>query len=197
MKHVRKLGLLAMAVAAMTAFAATASADELTSPEGTQYKGELTGESEGGHVKLVGPLGINVQCSGHIAGIITSQGPGQKIKGEVTSYKLSGCTNGYNVTVPAYGTIEGNAINGGPNATLRSTGATVTVHTPLGFNCEYTTNNTTIATATGSVSTGSTATLDISATVPRTGHSALCGANGSLTGSGLVTKPDFLTGIEN
>jgi hypothetical protein len=194
MKRVKMAALLV--VAALMAFAAPASADQLTS-NGSVYSGGLTGDNEAGHITMTGPLGIKIACSGHLGGTVTSQGAGLPIVGSVTEILISNCTNGYAVTSITKGTITATAIGSGPNATIFSNGTETTVHTPLGFNCVYRTSSTHFGTFTGSTTTGGTATMDVSAAMPRISHSSLCGATGILTGSAVVTVPDNLNVHDN
>jgi hypothetical protein len=197
MKYMKMLGLMAVAAAAMMAFSAVASATVVTSPAGTAYTSTIKAASEGTHVKLTGPLGIAVECASTVEGKVNSHGAGVTAVGTISSLTFTGCTNGYTATALKngagnFGTLEVHTLTNG-NGTLTSTLSEVTVTTPLGFNCIYKTNATDIGTLTGSKTTGKTATLDINAaTIPRTGHSAFCGASGSWTGNYLVSTPDYL-----
>jgi hypothetical protein len=185
MKYVKMIGLLAVAAAALMAFAGVASATTVTSNEGETPTVKASSE---GHAKLVGPLGINVQCNSTVEGKVESHGAGVTAKGNLSSLTFTGCTNGYEVTVLAKGSLEIHSSN-----VLTSTGAEVTVKTPLGFNCIYRTNATDVGTLTESETTGGKATLDIGAkAIPRTGHSGLCGATGEWSGSYIVNSPTTL-----
>jgi hypothetical protein len=193
MKYVKMLGLLAVAAAALMAFAGSASATTVTSPEGTLYTGKITAVSHNGHVRLVGPLGIDVQCASHVEGTVESHGAGVTAKGSIGNLSFTACTNGYTVTVLSKGSLEVHKVTGTNTGTLTSTGTEVTVHTPLGFSCIYKTNSTHIGTLTDSKATGGHATLDINAvSIPRTGDSSLCGATGQWSGSYTVTTPSTL-----
>lgn len=63
-----------------------------------------------------------------------------------------------------------------------------------GFHCIYKTSSTDIGTLTGSANTESNPTLDIEATIPRTGgrSGAFCGSTAKWTGSYKVTAPNPL-----
>ncbi len=196
MKYVKILGLLAVAAAAMMAFAGTASATSVTSPSGTVYTSTIKASSENGHVKLVGPLNINIQCASSVEGTVGTHGSGVTAAGNISALTFTNCTNGYSATVinNNFGSLEIHATGSG-NGTLTSKNTEVTVTTPLGFNCIYKTAaaGTDIGTLTGSSTTGATATLDINAaSIPRTGHSAFCGGSGEWNGNYVVTTPDFL-----
>lgn len=188
MKYVKMLGLLAVAAAAFMAFAGTASADEVT-VNGATYDGNIVAEESpaGSHVTLTGPLGIKVQCESLVEGDIEVHGAGSHVAGEIDKLEFPNCTNNYKVTVTDPGALTAEATGGG-NGTLFSTGAIVTIHTPLGFNCGYETAATHIGNLTGSTTTN--AKLDIvNALIPRKFHSSLCGATGTWNGSYVVTSP--------
>jgi hypothetical protein len=195
MKYVKILGLLAVAAGAMMAFAGAASATVATSPAGTPYTGKIHATSVG-HAILHGPLGIEVQCNSTVEGTISSHGAGVTVKGTISSLTFTNCTNGYAVSVLNKGSLEAHTDPADPagtsgNGTLTSTGAEVTVSTPLGFNCLYKTNATDIGTLTGSKTTKGNAVLDITAAIPRSGHSAFCGGSGEWTGSYKVNTPGY------
>lgn len=87
-------------------------------------------------------------------------------------------------------TAEASANN---NGKYISTGLKFTViHS--GIHCIFETNETTIGILTGSATTGSRATLDINATLPRVGGEggALCGASAPWTGSFSIETPSTL-----
>jgi hypothetical protein len=96
------------------------------------------------------------------------------------------------VTTLAGGSLELHSTGGG-NATLTSSGASVTVQF-LGFHCIFGTNNTDIGTVTTNTAAPGAATLDIAATIPRTGGTsgAFCGANAQWTGNYTTTLPKTL-----
>jgi hypothetical protein len=58
--------------------------------------------------------------------------------------------------------------------------------------CIFTTASTAIGVLTGTDATGSTAVLDISGKIPRTGGNFLCGSSATWTGSYSFTSPDSL-----
>ena len=184
MKYVKMLGLLAVAAAALMAFAGTASATTLTSPSGTAYTGEIAATA--GATELHGSF-VTVKCnkSSVTGSKVESHGAGVTAKGPISSLTFSECN--FPVSVKKAGTLEVHATSGG-NGTLTSSGAEITIETSIA-NCIFTTSNTDVGTVTG----GTTAVLDInSAAIPRTGHSVFCGSSGTWTGSYTVNTPDTL-----
>ena len=196
MKFFKMLGLLSMAAAALMVFSGIASATTLTSPDKTALGvgAKLHAVNENGHVTLTGPLGIAVECAtSTVEGEITNAGgSGVAVAGKITSLSFTGCTNGYVVDVNALGTLSV-ASSGTNTGTVTSNGTEVTVtNVPFAGTCVYKTSNTDIGTLTGSTKTGATATFDISASIPRTGGSGLCGSSGTWEGSYSIDKPDSL-----
>ncbi len=197
MRYLKMFGLLAVAGAALMAFAASASATTITSPTGTSYTGTIEAENENGHVKLVGPLNINIQCNSFVKGEVEKHseevgGVTQPASGPIEELTFTGCTNGYTAKVinNNFGSLKINSAGA-----LTSFNTEVTVTTPLGFNCIYRTAaaGTAIGTVTDSHDTGGAATLDINAApIPRTGHSAFCGSSGEWNGNYVATNPSTL-----
>ncbi|MGN6254285.1 MAG: hypothetical protein ACTHO8_04805 [Solirubrobacterales bacterium] len=204
MKYLKMLGLAAIAACALMAFvgAGSASATTLTctEPAGTKItcpKGtEIHAVSEGKAV-LDAPFG-NIECESTVTGKTSNTGSStETVKGPIESLTFTNCGND-TVTVLKKGELE---IHTFPNekeweegkGTLTSTGTEVTV-IHLGVHCIYTTSATDIGTLTGSKQTGATPTLDISATIPRTGGNsgAFCGTSAPWTGSYKVTTPDWM-----
>jgi hypothetical protein len=172
MKYAKILGLLAVAAAALMAFAGSASATTITSPTGTVL-GTTTpihAVNEGGHIKLANPV-ANIECSSTVEGNIATQGAGVTAEGGITTLDFTGCTNNWVVTTISPGTLIAHWTSG-YNGTLTSTGAKVkAVH--LGITCVYETN----ATDVGPVIGGNPATLTISTSIPinEAESSKLCG----------------------
>ena len=188
MNYVKMLGLLAVAAAALMAFAGTASADSVTSPTGTTYTGELKAKAEG-HAVLDNPI-AKIECASTVKGLVEKHGAGKAVEGEIKKEDLTftGCTDEWHVTVVSGGTLSVNGIASSYNGDVFSTGATVEA-TRFGINCRYATANTTVGTATG----GSPATMDISASIPFHSGSIFCGSGAtSWTGSYEVTTPGSL-----
>ena len=179
MKYVKMLGLLAVAAAALMAFAGTASATNLTSPEGTTYTGEITATSS--NSELDGAF-VTVKCHSHIQGHVTSHG-GTYVHGHIDVLQFTGCN--YTTTVTNAGSITIHKTSGN---VVTSTGAEVSIATSVGT-CVFTTNGTSV----GSLTEGTNASLDIaSAKIPRTGGNFLCGSSGTWTGSYDLVTPNNL-----
>jgi len=193
-----KLKQFALAAAVLAAFAsvaaATASATELYTEGGMVAPGTTITSSAEGTTTLHPPIG-SIECKAStVAGkTSTTGGASETVKGNIETLTFSECNA--TVTVLKAGSLEihtsGETVNG--NGTLTSSGAEVTVLF-LGFHCIFSTNNTDIGTVTGSQATEGNATLDITATIPRTGGSsgAFCGTTAQWTGAYGVTAPSAL-----
>ena len=191
MKYVKMLGLLAVAAAALMAFAGTASATTLTSPAGTTYTGEIHAVSIG-HAVLHSSGISTVECSSTIAGTVESHGKGVTAKGKLSSLTFTGCTGSNTVTeVPKKGELEIHWISGTSNGTVTASNQEVVVfNSPLNGTCIYTTSNTNIGTLFG----GNPAHLTTptgGAVITRSGGSlgAFCGSTGTWTATYEVTTP--------
>jgi len=183
MKYVKILGLLAVAAAALMAFAGTASATTVTSAEGTTPT--LSSSAEG-HVVLDNPI-AKIECASAVTGKVESHGAGVTAKGNISALSFTNCTNSWHVTVVTAGSLEVHSIGSG-DGTLTSSGATVE-STRLGVICRYVTSSTDI----GTVTDGTHATLDISAAIPFHSGSGLCGTSATTwTGSYKVNSPTNL-----
>ena len=196
MRYVKTLGLLALAAAALMAFAATASATTATSPKGTTYTATIHAATEG-HAILhdTSGLGITIECSSTFHGTVHVHGFGNIVRIFVSTLLWTNCTNNWSVTTLKTGSLEAHNISGTENGTLTSTGAEVTTkQSTTGLHCIYSTNATDVGTLTSSTVTGGNATLDIAATINRTGGSSgiLCGSKGTWTGSYKVDTPATL-----
>lgn len=195
MKYIKIMGLLAVAAAALMAFAGSASATTLTAPSGTVFTGTLEASAEG-HVVLDNPI-AKIECASTVKGAVTQHGTGVTVKGTIAKEDLTftGCTNSWHVTVVSPGTLEIHNISGTHDGTLTSSGATVE-STRFGITCRYATNATHIGRLTGApaINEPEHATLDISAGIPFHGGSGLCGeGNTTWTGSYTVTTPTNLS----
>jgi hypothetical protein len=179
MKYIKMLGLLAVAAAALMAFAGPASATTLTSPKGTTYTSSIVATST--NSKLDGSF-VTVECSHSEAkGTVEQHGAGVPAGGNVSTLTFTGCN--YEVTVTKRGHLTIHS-----NNEVTSNGAVIDIHTSVGT-CTFTTSNTPI----GTLTEGAGATLDInSAKIPRTGGSFLCGGSGTWTGNYSVKTPTFL-----
>lgn len=155
-------------------------------PSGTSF----TGESEGKTV-LHPPIG-SIECGkSHVGGKTTNAGgAGVNVTGTVETLSFSECNSTVTVLNKGTGSLSS---SGGSNGTLTSSGTEVTM-VFAGFHCVFKTNNTSLGTVTG----GTNATLDVSATIPRTGGSSgvFCGSTAAFTGSykGSAPSPLNVTG---
>jgi hypothetical protein len=183
MRYVKTLGLLAVAAAALMAFAGTASATALTSPAGTTYTGAVRATSSS--TSLHGPF-ITVSCTHSTAeGKVEAHGASVTAAGKVSGLTFTGCN--YPVTVKKAGALE---VHSGSPSRVTSSGAEVAIHTSVG-ECVFSTVNTAIDI--GQFTGGTPARHDIdSVTIPRTGGSFFCGTAGEWTGSYTITTPGTL-----
>jgi hypothetical protein len=186
MKYVKMLGLLAVAAAALMAFAGSASATEITSSEGSTPNIVATSTNS----KLDGSF-VTVEC-GHskVEGNVESHGAGVTAKGNVDFLSFTSCN--YNVTITAPGSLEVHADTTIPvqtgDGTVTSSNASISIHTSVGT-CVFTTSGTDVGTLHG----GENAEMTMNgAKIPRTGGNFLCGSSGTWTGTYQVTSPTVL-----
>lgn len=185
MRHLKIFGAAVVAVAALSAFAAPASATTLTSPEGTTYTGSIKAESEGA-ISLQGSF-TTVTCNTvGLEGTVSEHGATSTIKIPLSWLTWISCN--FIVKILKRGTLEWHSLGNG-NATVTWSGLEMTVETSIA-NCIFTTNNTHIGTFTGGIPPrfhfGPSA-------LPRTGHSIFCGSSGELTGTFKFPTPSFLS----
>jgi hypothetical protein len=198
MKHLKMLGLAAVAACALMAFvgSASASATSLTCGASVCPVGTVLHANSEGHATLHPIIG-DIVCNSTVEGTISVAGNSTTtVKGTIpkTGLTFSNCTNKEIVTTLAGGTLELHTIGSSTTeGTVTSSGAEVTVEA-YGFHCIFTTSNTDIGTFTGSSKTGGEATFDIGATIPRTGgrSGAFCGSSAQWTGSYKIDKPNPL-----
>jgi hypothetical protein len=185
MKYMKSLALLVAAAAALMAFAGTASADSVTSPTGTTYTSTIQTAAEG-HTVLDNPI-AKIECASTTEGKVEGHGAGKEVAGKFSSFTFSNCTDGWHVTITLLG---GWVIHWGSGyfGIYRSTGLQI-VATRFGVECRYQTSNTNLGTVTG----GSPATVDVSASIPFHSGSAFCGSGATAwTGSYKVNTPSSL-----
>ena len=181
MKYVKMLGLLAVAAAALMAFAGTATAASVTSSEGTTpniVASSTNSELDGAFV--------TVKCgTSTVEGNVESHG-GSTVGGNVDHLTFGSCN--YEVTITSAGSLTVEPVSPTGNGTVKSTGANISIHTSVGT-CTFTTNGTDVGTLTG----GTGAVMNInSAKIPRTGGNFLCGSTGTWTGKYTVSNPATL-----
>jgi hypothetical protein len=190
MRNLKSFLLAVAASVALTAFVGVGSASgtELTcSSSLCAAETAIEAESEG-KVVLDAPFG-NVECNSTVEGHTTNTEGSPD--GPISGLKWTNCGVDV-VTTLAAGTLSIES-TGSSNGTLTSTGAKVTVE-HIGTHCIFETINTTLGTLTGSNTTKSNATLDISATIPRIGGRSgiFCGSSAPWTGSYKFTTPSTL-----
>jgi hypothetical protein len=183
MNHLKMLCIAALALAAAMAFASPAFATFATSPAGTTYTGTLAGSGSATFHNSVG----TISCNAEVEGAIESHGPSVTGKGKATKWQYINCSNG-TIESLATGTIEIHSAGKGVG-TITSSGTQARA-LMFGIECIYQTESTDLGVVTDSSITKGTATLDLSATILRTGGSFFCGSTATLTGVALVTTPD-------
>lgn len=192
MKHVKLLGLLAIATTALMAFAASASATQVTAPSGTLYTGGLTATNES-TLTLKGVATVNCTASSLAVGKIDSHGAGVTAKGNISTLTLAGCDQ--HVAVKLNGTLEFHA-NGGGNATVTLTLATITIEFTTIFgniHCNIDTKNTDIGELTSASGIASHGTLHLKGALPiEAGSIFLCGNSLEILGALKFNTPTGL-----
>ena len=197
MNRVKMFGLFALTATALMSFAASASATTVTSPKGTTYTGAIVASSEGHAIfHDASGLGITIECNQSLEWKVEKHGAGVTVAGPVASMTWTNCTNNWSYTTLKAGSLELHNVSGSENGTLTSAGAEWTSkQSTSGLHCIYSTGAATdFGTLTGSTVTGGNATLDIAATINRTGGSSgiLCGSKLTWTGSFRFTTPATL-----
>jgi len=133
---------------------------------------------------------LNVGCTWTFESEMQAHGSNITDGGQVTSLSISNCSQGASATVTASGSLKIHPISGGPDGTVTWSGANLTT-VLMGVSCTYTINSD-IGRLTGSTTTGSTAKLDLSGSLPLSSGSLFCGKQVQLTGSFAITAPDAL-----
>jgi hypothetical protein len=191
-KHLKMLTLVIVSAVALLA-SASASATQLTSPNGTVYTGTFQAQSTGA-LDWHGSFST-IKCNkSALEGSVASHGSTATTKITLSSLSFSECNFVFKVLKP--GSVEihtaNSTLNDG-NGTITSNGMELTIETSIA-SCLFTTKfeGTDVGVITGS-DTGK-ARWDInSAAIPRTGHSIFCGSSAILTGSYEITTPSTLT----
>jgi hypothetical protein len=194
MKHLKRLGLAAVAAMALMAFvgAGTASATTLTGVGGAVLKTGTTIHVVSSGTNTMTTSFLNIQCSTSKAAGSTSNETGTAITINVTERTTEGCN--CEVVVLKTGTLSITWTSGN-SGTVRSSGAEITASCSTIFgnvHCIYATNNTDMGTLVGSATTGATATLNTSADIPRLSTSALCNEKGTWDANYKIDNPDTL-----
>jgi hypothetical protein len=188
MEHAKKVGLLALAAAALMAFAGPASANELTAPKGSRMQVGDVFTATSTQVQLTGT--INITCTDSVLNSkVTDEGGFlDDVEGSIYALEFTGCGSN-TVAVITKGTweIEKAADDRG---TLMLTGTEITTltHNILGtVHCIYVTNDTDI----GAIFGGAPAKLvAASQPLPRVSTDFGCGSESNLDGTYTYTSPN-------
>ena len=193
MKHVKILGLLAMAAASLMAFAGSASAaPTLTSPKGTEYTGELHMTLEPG-TSLVLKAGIEWSCTESTVKGKVEVNNETEVEGKNSIWSFGNCTKDTNVRLPGSLTITNAGTVFTKNSRIEIVETTIFGNITCFYGAE--TKSVDIGTLTDSSVTGSTATLDLSTTELQReagSNTSFCNERATWTGKYLVTTPDQL-----
>ncbi|HKF82035.1 MAG TPA: hypothetical protein VKB23_03625 [Solirubrobacterales bacterium] len=197
MNYKRLSTLVLWTTALLVSVPGIAAATTATSPSGTTYTSTISGSSEG-HMIFhdTSGLGLTSECNSAFSMNLESHGAGVTASGKISSLTFSNCTNSTHVTVLKGGFVTYHSIAGTKNSTETSTGKEVTeLNTSTGIHCIWTTNNTHWGTLIPNEVTGSNATLQINATMQRTGGTSgfFCGSSRTWTGSYKITTPASLS----
>jgi hypothetical protein len=201
MKYLKAFELVALVAAALTAVVGvgTASATELTctEPAGTKVMcpvgTEVHAEAEGNLVTHQSIGDIPCSASTMKGKTTNTGGSSETVAIVLEALTFSGCNAEVVVLEPGSLEIHTREASANGNGTVTWSGMRVT-QTFVGFHCIFTTSATDIGTLTGSSTTKATPTLDIEATIPRTGgrSGAFCGSTAQWTGSYQFTAPDWM-----
>ena len=197
MRYLKILGLALGAAGAVVAFAGAgaASATELTctNPPGTKVMCTTTIHATTMTVVTLDLPTGNFQCHSTFHVLSQSTGGATSTPSGEDVISFTECPE--TVSVLRNGTLEihteGSTAN--HNGLVTTSGLEFTIE-GFGFHCIFTTNSTTLGTLTGSSTTGGKATLDISATIPRTGgrSGGFCGSSAPMTGTYQIEAPEWL-----
>jgi hypothetical protein len=164
MKLSKILGVVAVAALALMAFAGTASATTLKTNGVTQTGSVTISASLSGSATLKDTSGTFANtCTESAVGGSTTTFTGSAVSGPISTLSFNKCTH-EKVVVDEMGSLSVTVIGSGPNGTVSSTGAKVTVPvTILGsvVTATCTTSSTDIGTLTGT--TSGTSVMDINA----------------------------------
>jgi hypothetical protein len=180
MKHLKMVGLLAVAAASLMAFASSASATVITSPAGTEYTGEI-------HATLATPNSALLK-----AGIEDTCGE-STVKGKV---ETNTTTASGKISVLTFGDCNRTTKVLKPGSLSIASGGVVTAKEnevtveELGISCVYGGGTgTKLGTLEGGA--GKTAVLNVSTTeLPKISGGIFCASKGTWTAKYTVTTPD-------
>ena len=182
MKYVKMLGLLAVAEAALMAFAGTASAT-ITSG-GSAYTGEISASSS--NSELDGT--VDVKCkSSTVAGTTTSGATSSS----VSTLDFTECG------ADTVSVVKNGSLSISSAGSVSSSGAEVTVQVhrsvfgfPVTTHCIYSTG---AGTTVGTLTEGTTTIHLLGTNIPQVATDGGCGSNAQWTGTYTISKPGALT----
>jgi fibronectin-binding autotransporter adhesin len=195
MKHLKMLGLAAIAALGLMAFvgAGVASASTALSTDsagtikyatGTVVDATLSGTA----ILESGSTTLDTCTGGTVKGATTNE-TGASVTGNISALTWTGCTNTTDTTALGSLSITKGT---GDTGSVSGSGSKVTVNT-LGVTCTYGTGTgTTLGTITG----GSEPSLNISTTVPKIEGSFICPSSASWTATYIVTEPHAVHIVE-
>ena len=190
MKYVKMLGLLAVAAAAMMAFAGTASAT--VTYNGSAYTGTIEATSTNSNLDGT----IDVACSHSVVAGSTASGA---TTSAITTLTFTGC--GADTVSPVEDKTNKNfgylSIDSNGTISAEGTEVTVQVHRsvfgfPVTTHCIYKTA-TKPGTDVGTLTEGTTSIELAGTNIPQVSTDGGCGANAQWTGTYTITKPGALT----
>jgi hypothetical protein len=180
MKHLKMLGLFAMAAAALTAFAGGASAATFTAPAGTEYTGAFDMSLESSLLQKTGFAELTC-TEATIRGNITVNIE-TEASGPISEFNLAKCGSATIDTLNNVGSLKVLKLN----TEVRGTGVEVTFSS-LGTSCVYGFGaGTKLGTASN---TASGVTLTFKAQTPEISGGFLCASPAEWTGSFIFTTP--------
>jgi hypothetical protein len=185
MKYIKILGLVAVAAAALMAFAGTAAATVLEGSGGNLAKGTKI-DSTGTNAVLKAGF-ATIECNHSEVDGTTSNagGAGETVTGSISNLTFTECNATVNVLKKGSLTVH---YTSGQNGTVTSEGTEVTVAT-AGTSCVY---GTPTATTIGTLTGGSPAKLNASASLKKISGGFLCADPASWTATYTVTSPNPL-----
>jgi len=185
MKHVKMLGLLVMAAAALMAFTSSASAAPvLTSSAGTEYTGTINGTLESGTSMLL-KAGIEDTCTTSTVTMTVSTNTTTHAKGAISTLDSGSCTLDTKTVAVGELTINdfGEVFAIGSDVEIKDT--------IFGITCHYS-GGTSPGTKIGTLKTGKPAKLFVNTTqlkrIPPS-NEAFCTATGTWEALYVVTTP--------
>jgi hypothetical protein len=185
MKYIKILSLMAVAAAALMAFAGTAAATVLEGSGGNLAKGTKIDSTGTSAVLKAGFATITCNHSEVDGTTSNAGGAGETVEGNISNLSFTECDGVVKVLSKGKLVVH---YTSGSNGTVTSEGAEVTVE-KNGVHCVY---GTPTATSIGTLSGGNPAKLNASASLTKTSGGFLCANPASWTASYTVTSPNPL-----